>query len=96
LASHPERLSNIYFNAVLLLRAIARAEPYLQAYDIETAKGLNDAVGLQCDAVAKRDMRAVLDMARDSGSGAFDEKTLFRSSDASVSVTDVYGADSAV
>jgi len=83
LASHPERLSNIYFNTVLLLRAIARAEPYLQAYDIETAKGVSDVVGLQCDAVAKRDMRAVLDMARDSGSGAFDEKTLFRSSDAS-------------
>jgi hypothetical protein len=35
LATYPERLSNVYFNAVLLLRAVARAAPYLRAYDID-------------------------------------------------------------
>jgi hypothetical protein len=34
LAKFPERLGNVYFNAVLLLRAVARAAPYFHAYDI--------------------------------------------------------------
>lgn len=34
LAKFPERLSNVYFNAVLLMRAVARAAPYFHAYDI--------------------------------------------------------------
>ncbi|KAF8274457.1 hypothetical protein EI94DRAFT_1775828 [Lactarius quietus] len=33
IASHPERLQYIYFNTVLLLRAVARLGPYLSAYD---------------------------------------------------------------
>ena len=33
IASHPERLENIYFNAILLLRAVSRIGPYLSAYD---------------------------------------------------------------
>ncbi|KIJ67955.1 hypothetical protein HYDPIDRAFT_82991 [Hydnomerulius pinastri MD-312] len=32
-ASHPERLQYIYFNTVLLLRAVARISPYLSEYD---------------------------------------------------------------
>lgn len=32
-ASYPERLQYIYFNTVLLLRAVARVAPYLSAYD---------------------------------------------------------------
>ncbi|KIK99082.1 hypothetical protein PAXRUDRAFT_823187 [Paxillus rubicundulus Ve08.2h10] len=32
-ASHPERLQYIYFNTVLLLRAVARISPYLSQYD---------------------------------------------------------------
>jgi len=33
IASHPERLQYIYFNTVLMLRAVARIAPYLSAYD---------------------------------------------------------------
>lgn len=33
-ASHPERLQNIYFNTVLLLRALRKVGPYLSAYNI--------------------------------------------------------------
>lgn len=37
-ATHPERLSNVYFNAVLMLRAVARVAPYLRAYDIDLSR----------------------------------------------------------
>ncbi len=32
-ASHPERLQYIYFDTILLLRAVARLGPYLSAFD---------------------------------------------------------------
>ncbi|KAJ9124003.1 hypothetical protein QFC22_000795 [Naganishia vaughanmartiniae] len=82
LASHPDRLSNVYFNAVLLLRAVARAAPYLEAYDIETAKNASDLIGLEKDHKAREEMNRVLDMAKMSGAGWFDEKALFRGDDA--------------
>ncbi|GHJ88695.1 hypothetical protein NliqN6_5097 [Naganishia liquefaciens] len=82
LASHPDRLSNVYFNAVLLLRAVARAAPYLEAYDIETAKNRTDLVGLQKDRKARKEMDRVLELAKNSGAGWFDEKGLFRGDDA--------------
>jgi hypothetical protein len=67
------------------LRAIARAAPYLEAYDIETAQSKNDAVGIEADKKVREQLRAVLDMARDSGASAFDEKALFNGYDALVS-----------
>ncbi|KAJ9094854.1 hypothetical protein QFC19_007783 [Naganishia cerealis] len=82
LASHPDRLSNVYFNAVLLLRAVARAAPYLEAYDIDTAKNVSDLIGLEKDQKAREEMNRVLDMAKMSGAGWFDEKALFRGEDA--------------
>jgi hypothetical protein len=85
IATNPERLANVYFDTVLLLRAIARAAPYLEAYDIETAQSKNDAVGIEADKKVREQLRAVLDMARDSGASAFDEKALFNGYDALVS-----------
>ena len=91
LATHPERLSNVYFNAVLLLRAVARAAPYLEAYDIgvaPTGKKL-DARGLalrEDDRHAKDNFREVLDLARQGGlEHGFDEGDFFTGPDAVVS-----------
>ena len=70
---------------MLLLRAIARAAPYLEAYDIETARSKDDVPGVAADKKVKSQLRAVLDMARDSGASAFDEKALFKGDDALVS-----------
>lgn len=47
-AMHPERLSNVYFNAVLMLRAVARVAPYLKAYDIDLSRP-----GIPCSAAQK-------------------------------------------
>lgn len=92
LASHPERLSNVYFNAVLLLRAVARAAPYLEAYDIGTgapAPRTLDAKGAQqCsqDVEAKSTLDEVLSLARSDGmQKAFDENDFFTGHDAGVS-----------
>lgn len=81
-------MSNVYFNAVLLLRAVARAAPYLEAYDIETAKSKTDLVGIEKDRKARAEMNRVLEMAKNSGAGWFDEKGLFRGDDALVCVQD--------
>lgn len=92
LASHPERLSNVYFNAVLLTRAIARAAPYLEAYDIGTApigRVLDDKAKEECsrDREAKAALSNVLRLA--SGDGmqkSFDEGDFFTGPDAPVSL----------
>jgi len=90
LATHPERLSNVYFNAVLLLRAVARAAPYLEAYDIGTAPLVQSAdpkVMQQCsqDAEAKTALDTVLQLAKGDGTQkAFDEADFFTSNDAPV------------
>ena len=91
MATHPERLSNVYFNSVLLLRAVARAAPYLEAYDIGVApSGRNlDARGLELkeqDRNAKTDFKNVLDLARQGGlEHGFDEGDFFAGPDAVVS-----------
>lgn len=90
LASHPERLSNVYFNAVLLTRAIARAAPYLEAYDIGTAplgRTLDAKEKEQCtqDLEAKEALRNVLGLAAGDGmQKAFDEGDFFAGQDAPV------------
>ncbi|OCF61821.1 endoplasmic oxidoreductin 1 [Kwoniella mangroviensis CBS 10435] len=87
LATHPERLSNVYFNAVLLLRAVARAAPYLRAYDIATAPtiGLGVKSGRESDRLSKQRFNEILDLASqgemDKG---FDEGSFFRSEDAPI------------
>jgi len=75
-ASYPERLQYIYFDTVLLLRAIARLGPYLSAYDYcgtdthegdaETLERLNTVIGIA---------QAV---------GKFDETVLFRGENANI------------
>ncbi|KAI1436889.1 endoplasmic oxidoreductin [Xylaria sp. CBS 124048] len=43
LLSHPERISNLYFNYALLTRAVAKLGPYLQAYTFCTGEPDQDA-----------------------------------------------------
>ncbi|KAF5351640.1 hypothetical protein D9756_007549 [Leucocoprinus leucothites] len=75
-ASHPERLQYIYFNTILLLRAVHRVGPYLSAFDYcSTGKHEDDAE--TWDRLAK-----VLDIARDTGK--FDETVLFRGENANM------------
>jgi hypothetical protein len=91
LATHPERLSNVYFNAVLLLRAVARAAPYLEAYDIGIAptgkKADTRTLELRAqDEKAKTNFQEVLDLARQGGlENGFDEGDFFTGPDAVVS-----------
>jgi len=74
-ASHPERLQYIYFNTVLLLRAVARIGPYLNAYDICT--------GNERDEIDSRvQLSKVIEIAEKAG--RFDENSLFRGEDAKV------------
>jgi hypothetical protein len=74
-ASHPERLQYIYFNTVLLLRAVARIGPYLSAYDICT--------GNERDEIDSRvQLSKVIEIAEKAG--RFDETSLFRGEDAKV------------
>ncbi|KAF9820371.1 hypothetical protein IEO21_01380 [Rhodonia placenta] len=75
-ASYPERLQYIYFDTVLLLRAVARLGPYLSAYDYcgtdahegeaETLERLKKVIGIA---------QAV---------GKFDETVLFRGENANI------------
>ncbi|WVN86378.1 uncharacterized protein L203_101542 [Cryptococcus depauperatus CBS 7841] len=82
LASHPERLSNVYFNAVLLLRAVERAEAYLEAYDISTSQSRTLSEG---DQKTKSSLRNVLDLASGKGLGrGFDEGDFFTGPDAGI------------
>jgi ERO1-like protein beta len=75
-ASHPERLQYIYFNTVLMLRAVARLGPYLSSYDYCTS-GTHDEHTATVDAVHK-----VVDIA--AATGRFDETVLFRGANAEV------------
>lgn len=70
----------MYFDAVLLLRAVARLGPYLSAYDYcGTSEGVqvDDAAA----ATAER-LQRVVDVAR--AVGRFDESVLFRGENANV------------
>lgn len=81
MASHPERLQYIYFNTVLLLRAVARIGPYLSAYDY-CALGTHEDDAETLEKIAK-----VVSMASDVGK--FDETVLFRGDNANVSRSDL-------
>lgn len=90
LATHPERLSNVYFNAVLLLRAVARAAPYLQAYDIGVAPSGRLVDDSACakreeDEQAKLSLDSVISLAKgEEMAQGFDEGALFTGPDAVV------------
>jgi hypothetical protein len=76
IASHPERLQYIYFNTVLLLRAVARLGPYLSAYDY-CASGTHEDHQVTYNRLEK-----VLDIAKFAGK--FDETSLFKGENANV------------
>ncbi|KAK7472679.1 endoplasmic oxidoreductin-1 [Stygiomarasmius scandens] len=76
IASHPERLQYIYFNTVLLLRAVARIEPYLSAYDYCSTGTHED------DLETEAKLSKVLSVAKKAGK--FDETVLFRGENANV------------
>lgn len=86
LGAHPERLSNVYFNAVLILRAIARAAPYLERYDIATASRSLDPANTrkrQIDVEARETLGRVLNLAKSDGvARGFDEEAFFTGPDA--------------
>ncbi|KAG6828213.1 hypothetical protein H0H92_008786 [Tricholoma furcatifolium] len=75
-ASHPERLQYIYFNTVLLLRAVSRLGPYLTEYDY-CSTGTHEDDESTLDKVQK-----VVAMAQNVGK--FDESVLFRGQNANV------------
>ena len=76
IASHPERLQYIYFNTVLLLRAVARLGPYLSAYDY-CASGTHED-----DVITYNRLEKVIEIARVAGK--FDETALFKGENANV------------
>ncbi|KAJ7496038.1 hypothetical protein B0H11DRAFT_2001621 [Mycena galericulata] len=75
-ASHPERLQYIYFNTVLLLRAVARIGPYLSAFDYCSTGNHED------DAETLAKLSNVISIAQNAG--RFDETVLFRGEDANI------------
>lgn len=84
-ATHPERLSNVYFNAVLLLRAVSRAAPYFRAYDIAIAqRGRENECTRsqrQADARTRKALDGVLTLAERVASG-FNEEQFFNGPEA--------------
>jgi hypothetical protein len=79
----------VYFNAVLLMRAVSRAAPYLEAYDIGTAPNtrLVDEKVLKKrseDKAARNTLKEVLALA-EKGESGFDEKDFFAGEDSLVS-----------
>ncbi|KJA20747.1 hypothetical protein HYPSUDRAFT_42833 [Hypholoma sublateritium FD-334 SS-4] len=75
-ASHPERLQYIYFDTILLLRAVARLGPYLSAFDYCSSGNHENDVETHL-ALGK-----VIDIAKHAGS--FDESILFRGENANI------------
>jgi hypothetical protein len=76
-ASHPERLQYIYFDTILLLRAVARLGPYLSAFDYcSTGKHEDDVETLHT-------LTKVINIAQNVGK--FDESLLFRGENANAS-----------
>jgi hypothetical protein len=76
-AAYPERLQYIYFDTVLLLRAVARIAPYLSSYDYCASSDTAD------DANTLQTLNKVTEIAKRAGK--FDETVLFRGENANVS-----------
>lgn len=73
---HPDRLQQMYFNTVLLLRAVSRLDPYLSAYDY-CSTGTHEE-----DVQTKSLLGNIIDTAHRVGK--FDEKLMFAGEDANV------------
>ena len=74
--AHPDRLQQMYFNAVLLLRAVSRLGPYLSTYDYcSTGTHEEDAQTLNL-------LGGIIDISHQVG--RFDEKLMFAGEDANV------------
>lgn len=78
IASHPERLQNIYFNTVILLRAVSRIGPFLSAYGVER----------EAESKTQALLSEVLSIAKVAG--GFDESSLFRGNDAQVCLASLF------
>ncbi|KAI0075105.1 endoplasmic oxidoreductin [Panus rudis PR-1116 ss-1] len=78
-AAYPERLQYIYFDVVLVLRAVARLGPYLSAYDYCGTGSTHDA---NADKETLDRLMKVIDIAQTVGK--FDETVLFRGENAAV------------
>lgn len=83
IGEHPERLQNVYFDYVVFLRALAKAGPYLEKYDMCTG---NDAE----DAKTKKEMKMLLSRA-ESCHNTFDESGMFAGQDSVVGGRTSYG-----
>jgi hypothetical protein len=79
IAEHPERLQNVYFNYVMMLRALTKAAPYLRDFDYDTG---DKAV----DAETRSLVDGLLDQA-ESCQATFDETSMFSGPEAEVRLT---------
>lgn len=76
IAEHPERLQNVYFNYVLMLRALTKVAPYLKNY--------NYAIGDEAvDSKTVNLVGQLLDRA-ESCQATFDENSMFHGPEAQV------------
>jgi len=76
IAEHPERLQNVYFNYVLMLRALSKISPYLKQY--------NYAIGdEQIDAKTLNTVNTLLERA-ESCQATFDENSMFHGPEAQI------------
>ncbi|KAF9244963.1 hypothetical protein BU15DRAFT_85793 [Melanogaster broomeanus] len=88
-ASHPERLQYIYFDTVLLLRAVARLAPYLSEYDYCSMSDSSlvphdhtNLFDLGDEVRTLTRLGNVIDIAKHVGK--FDEQVLFRGENANI------------
>ncbi|CAG8487719.1 7759_t:CDS:10 [Ambispora gerdemannii] len=72
IGSHPERIQNVYFNYVVLLRAISKLSPYLRGYEFCAGGGRDEDTKV-------KNMVTELTNAAVSCHGTFDEKLMFAS-----------------
>ena len=76
IGTHPERLQNVYFAYALLLRAVNKVGPYLEHYEFRTGSLKED----------EKTSYLVQDLIKSTTScpPTFDEKSMFRGSEAHV------------
>lgn len=77
IAEHPERLQNVYFNYVLLLRALARAGDYVDHFALRPGDEI-------ADVQTREKFNELVHVARDCPP-TFDEHSMFVGPDAAVS-----------
>ena len=73
ISQHPERLQNVYFNYVLLMRALSKAGEYLEKFSMRKGDEI-------VDEESRRQLNELLQVAR-QGRPSFDEHKLFELND---------------